>query len=65
MALLGDLLLQKLRRSMVDPDRNPLKDLVEIDETEMPFLSRHDPEDRPKGGRSPVRKMFTVCAAEL
>ena len=65
MALLGDLLLQKLRRSMVNPDRNPLKDLVEIDETEMPFRSRHDPEDRPKGGRSPVGKMFVVCAVEL
>jgi hypothetical protein len=47
------LLLQKLRRSMVNPERNPLKDLVEIDETEMPFRSRHDPQDRPKGGRSP------------
>ncbi len=53
------LLLQKLRRSMVNPDRNPLKDLVEIDETEMPFRSRHDPEGRPKGGRSPVGK--DVC----
>ena len=59
------LLLQKLRRSMVNPDRNPLKDLVEIDETEMPFRSRHDPGDRPKGGRSPVGKMFVVCAVEL
>jgi hypothetical protein len=65
MALLGDLILQKLRRSMVNPDRTPLKDLVEIDETEMPFRSRHDPEDRPKGGRSPVGKMFVVCAVEL
>ncbi|MFT7191124.1 MAG: hypothetical protein ACI9AQ_001690, partial [Dinoroseobacter sp.] len=54
MALLCDLLLQKLWRSMVNPDRTPLKDLVEIDETEMPFRSRHNPEDRPKGGRSPV-----------
>ncbi len=44
------LLLQKLRRSMVNPDRNPLKDLVEIDETEMQFRSRHDPEDRSKVG---------------
>jgi hypothetical protein len=59
------LLLQKLRRSMVNPDRNPLKDLVEIDETEMPFRSRHDPVDRPRGGRSPVGKMFAVCAVEL
>jgi len=30
---------------MVNPDRNPLKDLVEIDETEMPLRSRHDPAD--------------------
>jgi len=59
------LLLQKLRRSMVNPDRNPLKDLVEIDETEMPFRSRHDPVDRPKGGRSPVGKMFIIGAVEL
>lgn len=59
------LLLQKLRRSRVNPDRNPLKDLVEIDETEMPFRSRHDPQDRPKGGRSPVGKMFVICAVEL
>ena len=65
MAPLGDRLLKKLRRSMVNPDRNPLKDLVEIDETEMPFRSRHDPEDWPKGGRSPVGKMFVVCAVEL
>ena len=50
---------------MVNPDRNPLKDLVEIDETEMPFRSRHDPKDRPKGGRSPVGKMFVVCAVEF
>jgi len=59
------LLLQKLRRAMVNPDRNPLKDLVEIDETEMPLRSRHDPVDRPKGGRSPVGKMFIVGAVEL
>ena len=63
------LLLQKLRRAMVDPDRNPLKDLVEIDETEMPLRSRHDPvdrpADRPKGGRSAVGKMFIVGAVEL
>ena len=58
-------LLQRLRRAMVDPDRNPLTDLVEIDETEMPFRSRHDPDDRPKGGRSPVGKMFVVGAVEL
>jgi hypothetical protein len=59
------LLWQKLWRSMVNPDRPPLKDLVEIAETEMPFRSRHDPEDRPKGGQSPVGKMFVVCAVAL
>lgn len=59
------LLLQKLRRAMVDPDRSLLQDLVEIDETEMPFRSKHDPADRPKGGRSPVGKIFVVGAVEL
>jgi hypothetical protein len=59
------LLLQKLRRAMVDPDRRPLHDLVEIDETEMPFRSRHDALDRTKGGRSPVGKIFIVGAVEL
>ena len=34
------LLLQKLRRAMVDPGRSPLQTLVEIDETEMPFRSK-------------------------
>jgi len=59
------LLLQNIRRSMVNPDRNPLKDLVEIDGTEMPFRSRLDLADRPKSGRSPVGKMFIVGAVEL
>jgi len=59
------LLLQKLRRGMVNPDRNPLKDLAKIDETEMPFRSWHDPVDRPQGGRSPVDKMFVFGAVEL
>jgi ISXO2-like transposase domain len=31
------LLTQKLRRSMVDPDREPLEGVVEVDQTEMPF----------------------------
>jgi hypothetical protein len=64
MALLGDRLLQRLRRALRGPDRNPLKALVEIDETEMPFRSRHDPNDRPKGGHSPAGKMFVVGAVE-
>lgn len=31
------LLTQKLRRSMVDPDREPLEGVVEIDQTEITF----------------------------
>lgn len=31
------LLAQKLRRSMIDPQREPLDGVVEIDQTEMPF----------------------------
>ncbi len=31
------LLTQKLRRSMVDPDREPLEDVVEVDQAEIPF----------------------------
>jgi len=31
------LLAQKLRRSMVDPDRTPLEGVVEVDQTEIPF----------------------------
>ena len=28
---------QKLRRSMVDPDRDPLEGVVEVDQAEIPF----------------------------
>ena len=31
------LLTQKLRRSMVDPDRDPLEGVVEVDQAEIPF----------------------------
>ena len=31
------LLAQKLRRSMVDPDREPLEGVVEVDQAEVPF----------------------------
>src|ERR1700735_1671692 len=33
----GRLLAQKLRRSMVDPDRDLLEGVVEVDQTELPF----------------------------
>lgn len=59
------LLLQKLRRAMVDPDRSLLQDLVEVDESELPFRSRNDPADAPRGGRSAVGKLFVAGAVEL
>ncbi len=31
------LLAQKLRRSMVDPERDPLEGVVEVDQAEIPF----------------------------
>jgi len=31
------LVTQKLRRSMVDPDREPLEGVVEVDQAEIPF----------------------------
>lgn len=55
------LLLQKLRRAMVDPDRGPLADLVEIDETDMPL---RDKAARGGRGRSP-RGMRLAGAVEL
>jgi hypothetical protein len=58
------LLLHKLRRAMVAPDRSLLEDVVEADETEIPFRTKDDP---PAGGqgRSPIGKMFVAGAVEL
>ena len=58
------LLAHKLRASMVDPERNPLSDLVEIDEASLPFRTKDDP---PTGGqgRSHDGKMLIVGAIEL
>ncbi len=58
------LLLNKLRRAMVDPDRSLLGDLVEIDETAIPLRRKDDP---PAGGqgRSAQGKMFVAGAVEL
>lgn len=60
----GWLLLQKLRRAMVDPGRGLLEGVVEIDETEIPLRRKDDP---PAGGRgrSPQGKMFVAGAVEL
>ncbi|MCA2409689.1 hypothetical protein [Rhizobium leguminosarum] len=38
------LLLPKLRRAMVAPDRRPLRGIIEIDETNVPFQRKHEPE---------------------
>jgi predicted RNA-binding Zn-ribbon protein involved in translation (DUF1610 family) len=58
------LMLQKLRRAMVNPERSLLEGVVEIDETEMPLRRKDDP---PAGGqgRSPQGKMFVAGAVDL
>jgi Transposase zinc-ribbon domain len=44
------LLLRKLRRAMVDPEREPLAGLVEVDETSIPFRGKDEPA-RPRARR--------------
>ena len=58
------LLLHKLRRAMVAPDRSLLEGLVEIDEATLPLRTKQDP---PTGGqgRSPQGKMRIAGAVEL
>ena len=58
------LLAHKLRTAMVNPERNLLSGLVEIDEASLPFRTRNDP---PSGeqGRSHDGKMLIVGAIEL
>jgi hypothetical protein len=58
------LLLHKLRRAMVNPDREPLSGTVEIDETNIPFRTR---DESPEGGqgKSKVGKIMMVGAVEL
>ncbi|MBX4967071.1 IS1595 family transposase [Rhizobium binae] len=38
------LLLHKIRGAMVDPDRRPLRGMIEIDETTVPFRRKDEPE---------------------
>ena len=45
------LLTQKLRRSMVDPDRKPLEGVVEVDQAEIPFRSGDTFFDPGKAGK--------------
>lgn len=45
------LLAQKLRRSMIDPDRSPLDGVVEVDQTEIPFRADDAFFDPQKAGK--------------
>src|SRR5207245_4843634 len=56
------LLLRKLRAAMVDPDREPLGGLVEVDETSLPFRGEGEPA-RP--GRSHDGKLLIAGAVEI
>ncbi|WP_430253855.1 IS1595 family transposase [Neorhizobium sp. DAR64872/K0K18] len=58
------LLLRKLRRAMVDPDRRPLRGIVEMDETNVPYRRQTDPVTGGQG-RSPIGKMVLVGAVEI
>src|SRR5438270_7223699 len=56
------LLVRKLRRAMVDPDREPLAGLVEVDETSLPFRAGGEPA-RP--GRAREGKLLVAGAVEI
>jgi hypothetical protein len=56
------LLARKLRRAMVDPEREPLTGLVEVDETRLPFRAKDEPV-RP--GRSHEGKLLLAGAVEI
>jgi transposase-like protein len=58
------LLLRKLRRAMVDPEREPLAGLVEVDETSLSFRTKDDPvAARP--GRAHEGKLLVAGAVEI
>jgi transposase-like protein len=58
------LMLQKLRRAMVDPNRSVLEDLVEVDESDIPYRTKADPIAGGQG-RSAVGKLHFIGAIEL
>src|SRR6476469_944164 len=58
------LLLRKLRRAMVDPGREPLAGLVEVDETSLSFRTKDDPVTA-KPGRSHEGKLLIAGAVEI
>jgi transposase-like protein len=58
------LMLQKLRRAMVDPDRSLLEDIVEVDESDIPYRTKDDP-IAGGHGRSAIGKLHIIGAIEL
>ena len=58
------LLLHKLRRAMVNPDRGPLVGDIEVDETSVPFRKSSDPVDGGQGN-SLIGKFKVIGAVEL
>ena len=58
------LMLQKLRRAMVDPDRSFLEDIVEVDESDIPYRTKADPIAGGQG-RSAIGKLHIIGAIEL
>src|SRR5215203_2372622 len=58
------LLVRKLRRARVDPDREPLAGLVEVDETSIPFRGKDGPAER-RPGRSREGKLLIAGAVEI
>jgi ISXO2-like transposase domain/Transposase zinc-ribbon domain len=58
------LLLRKLRRAMVDPEREPPAGLVEVDETSLPFRAKDEPAAA-KPGRSHDGKLLIAGAVEI
>src|SRR5689334_18913831 len=56
------LLVRKLRRAMVDPGREPLAGLVEVDETSLPFRAGGEPAGP---GRSHEGKLLLAGAVEI
>lgn len=58
------LMLHKLRRAMVDPQREPLTGTVEVDETAIPYRTADEPVAGGRG-RSHTGKIPVICAVEI
>ena len=57
-------LLHRLRKAMVDPNRDPLTGVVEIDEFTIPYRTKNEPVGGGQG-RSPIGKLAIAGAVEL